>query len=69
MWMRRARRMRTLRLVHAVMRLAIRRDVDLEEHERARDVSQQKPTSPLPLHHPDATRQIPPSTAGDVFFT
>lgn len=48
MWMRRARRMRTLRLVHAVMRLAIRRDVDLEEHERARNVSQQKPTSPLP---------------------
>jgi len=59
MWMRRAGRMRTLRLVHAVMRLATRRDVDFGG------------ASMHSLHQPDATRQLRPSTAGDVdaFFT
>ena len=66
MWMRRARRMRTLRLVHAVMALQTRRDVDFGG---ARTSVRLVNTHLTLLHPPDATRQIPPSTAGELFFT
>lgn len=53
MWMRRARRMRTLRLVHAVDGVAARREVDLEELR----TSVNKPDSPPPTrcHATDTT--------------
>ena len=60
MWMRRARRMRTLRLVHAVMRLAIRRDVDLEELRTS--VNRPSPPPPTRCHATDTTEDC----GGDV---
>ena len=60
MWMRRARRMRTLRLVHAVDGVAARRDVDLEELR----TSVNRPDSPPPTrcHATDTTENC----GGDV---
>ena len=65
MWMRRARRMRTLPLVHAVVAL---RPAGMWA-QRRQNVSQQTSSSFFSLHQPDATRQIPPRTAGELFFT